>query len=76
MNKADFKRETLALIGDDRADAVMLISVEDAVLWAQDELARRLGLTYMESAPVAISSSGISVLPDSCILPLRVWFVP
>jgi len=75
MNKAGIKAETLELVGDNIIGTVIPPeSVDDAVLWAQDELARRLGVTYTESDSITVSGTGIVELPSSLIMPTRVFF--
>ena len=77
MNKGEIKTETLELVGDNIvSETIPSESLEDAIVWAQDELARRLGVTYEESDPISVAGSGIVPLPDSLIKPVRIFWVP
>jgi hypothetical protein len=75
MNKQEIMDDTTALIGDISPSLVIPPeSLADAVAWAQEELARRLGVTYVESDPIPVVD-GIVVLPDDLVKPVRVWAV-
>ncbi len=77
MNKAEIKAETLELVGDNIiGDVIPPESVEDAIIWAQETLALRLGVTYTESSNLLVDSSAVVSLPDSLVKPTRVIYYP
>ncbi len=77
MNKAEIRQELLDLMGE--ASPMMVIqeeSIEDALQFAQDEIAVKLGLTYVETEEIPVDDEGIAVLPDSLVKPIRIWYDP